>query len=333
PEVHALCVGRGARARARVAREHRGDQGQLGRPRSASRLPRIAGRRVLGAHRQRRDVPPSARAGRLRRDSRRVARGGRAVGGGLARLPGGRSRARGRVPGPAHAAVERHRGRHGGAGRESGHGSAGRRPNGWATAVAAGPGVRRAAPAHRGAARGGGHGPRRLTAPRMPGAREHLERLAAHPRPAGSPAEGDAREWCRTTLAAAGFEVTAEPFSYSAVPGRAGTPALGVAGIAVVCIGARIAADGHPWRAALVLAAAGVVVATAGAWIARVAVTRLPWGRREGINLLATRGGAPPRLWLSAHLDSKSQPVPILLRAAGVSALLVVWIVAIAVAA
>ncbi|HEX6806841.1 MAG TPA: M28 family peptidase [Gemmatimonadaceae bacterium] len=166
----------------------------------------------------------------------------------------------------------------------------------------------------------------------MPGAREHLERLAAHPRPAGSPAERDARDWCRATLAAAGFAVAAEPFSYSAIPGRAATPALGLAGIAIVCIGARLAADGHPWRAALVMVLAGVLVATMGAWLARVAVTRLPWGRREGINLVATRGGAPPALWLSAHLDSKSQPVPILLRAAGITALLVVWIVAIAVA-
>ena len=166
----------------------------------------------------------------------------------------------------------------------------------------------------------------------MPGAREHLERLAAHPRPAGSPAERDAREWCRASLAAAGFAVTAEPFSYSAVPGCAATPALGLAGIAIVCIAARVAAVGHPLRAALVLAVAGVVVATAGAWIARVAVTRLPWGRREGINLVATRGDGQPSLWLAAHLDSKSQPVPILLRAAGVTALLVVWLVALVLA-
>jgi hypothetical protein len=162
----------------------------------------------------------------------------------------------------------------------------------------------------------------------VPGAREHLERLAAHPRPAGSPAERDARDWCRTTLAAAGFAVAAERFSYSAVPGRAATPALGVVGIAIVCIGARLAAAGHPWRAAVVLAAAGVAAATAGAWIARVAVTRLPWGRREGINLAATRGDAPT-LWLVAHLDSKSQPIPILARAAGITGLVVVWLGAI----
>ena len=163
----------------------------------------------------------------------------------------------------------------------------------------------------------------------MPSAREHLERLAARPRPAGSPAERDARDWCRRSLAACGFAVAAEPFEYSAIPGRAATPALGVAGIAVVCAGARAAWDGHPWAAAIVLAAGGACVATAVAWLARVAVTRLPWGRRDGINLVATRGaGAAPRLWLVAHLDSKSQPVPILVRATGIIALMLVWIAA-----
>lgn len=166
----------------------------------------------------------------------------------------------------------------------------------------------------------------------MPGARAHLERLAAYPRPAGSPAERDARDWCRTSLAASGFAVAAEPFAYSAVPGRAATPVLGLAGIATVCVGARLAAGGRPWTAALVLAVAGAVIGTVGAWLARVAVTRLRWGRREGINLVATRGDAPPALWLSAHLDSKSQSVPILWRAAGITALLVVWIVAMVVA-
>ena len=162
----------------------------------------------------------------------------------------------------------------------------------------------------------------------MPAAREHLERLAAHPRPAGSTAERDAREWCHRSLAAAGFAVSAESFAYSALPGRTATPALGVGGLAAICAAARLAVDGHPWGAALVLVLAGAAVGTIGAWMARVAVTRLPWGRREGINLVATRGDGPPALWLSAHLDSKSQPVPILARAAGITALLAVWIVA-----
>jgi hypothetical protein len=168
----------------------------------------------------------------------------------------------------------------------------------------------------------------------MPGAREHLERLAAAPRPAGSPAERDAREWCRQTLAACGFAVAAEPFAYSALPGRWATPALGMVGIVAVCAAARLAWAGRAGAAAIVLAAVGACAATGGAWLARVAVTRLPWGRMDGINLVATRGPGPsPALWLVAHLDSKSQPVPILVRAAGITGLLLVWLVSLAVAA
>ncbi|HXE59813.1 MAG TPA: M28 family peptidase [Gemmatimonadaceae bacterium] len=168
----------------------------------------------------------------------------------------------------------------------------------------------------------------------MPSAREHLERLAARPRPAGSPAEREARDWCRASLAACGFAVAAEPFAYSALPGRWATPALGVVGVAAVCIAARLAWNGRPGAAAIVLAAVGAGAAAGGAWLARVAVTWLPWGRQDGINLVATRGpGASPHLWLAAHLDSKSQPVPILLRAAGVTALLAVWLAALVAAA
>jgi hypothetical protein len=46
-------------------------------------------------------------------------------------------------------------------------------------------------------------------------------------------------------------------------------------------------------------------------------VLTLPWRRASATNLVATRGGAAPRIWLVAHLDSKSQPIPSLLRVAG----------------
>ena len=45
-------------------------------------------------------------------------------------------------------------------------------------------------------------------------------------------------------------------------------------------------------------------------------VTTLPWSRGASVNLVATRG--TPRVWLVAHLDSKSQPVPMLARVAGI---------------
>ena len=46
-------------------------------------------------------------------------------------------------------------------------------------------------------------------------------------------------------------------------------------------------------------------------------VLDLPWLRAAGENLIARRGDAPPRVWLVAHVDSKSQPLPTQLRMAG----------------
>jgi hypothetical protein len=56
-------------------------------------------------------------------------------------------------------------------------------------------------------------------------------------------------------------------------------------------------------------------------WMARFGVLRLRGWRARSSNLVATRGN--PSIWLVAHLDSKSQPVPILVRAVGVMGLLV----------
>src|SRR4029077_14944104 len=85
----------------------------------------------------------------------------------------------------------------------------------------------------------------------------------------------------------------------------------------------------------------GVVVANRGsgavAWLAIVVVglaigvaiglargvLNAPVMRRAGVNIEATRGPSPVKLWLVAHLDSKSQPVPMLVRVAGVVVLAV----------
>ena len=56
-------------------------------------------------------------------------------------------------------------------------------------------------------------------------------------------------------------------------------------------------------------------------WLGRHGVLSLRWMRAQSVNLVATRG--EPTIWLVAHLDSKSQPVPILLRALGVMGLII----------
>ena len=161
-------------------------------------------------------------------------------------------------------------------------------------------------------------------------ARRHLEALASSPRPAGGDAEARARAYCADILTGAGFAVAEEPFSYSQLPGRVATPLLGAMSAVL------FAAVGHlGWRdqpqLALSLLAGGAALLGVGAWwIARFGVVALPWSRAQSTNLVARRGN--PSIWLVAHLDSKSQPVPILVRAVGVMALLGVAVVAVIVA-
>ena len=66
------------------------------------------------------------------------------------------------------------------------------------------------------------------------------------------------------------------------------------------------------------------IVAILAAWLSRFGTQQLPWSRRVGTNLEATRGA--PRVWLVAHLDSKSQPVSLLVRAAAAIGIAGAWL-------
>ena len=163
-------------------------------------------------------------------------------------------------------------------------------------------------------------------------ARGHLERLAAAPRPAGSPAEAAARRYCAELLASLGFTVSEEPFAYSTVPGRWATSAAGIGSIAVLATAGHLGHNANGRAALLTIAAALLIGVPAALWIARRGVLDLPMGRTQGINLIATRGTQRPGVWLVAHLDSKSQPIPTAVRAAGIVATAIAWGVALIVA-
>ncbi|HEY0971697.1 MAG TPA: M28 family peptidase, partial [Gemmatimonadales bacterium] len=158
-------------------------------------------------------------------------------------------------------------------------------------------------------------------------ARALLVALAIHPRPAGSGAEARARARCAAMLAELGFDVREERFGYSAAPGRWGTPLGGVASIALLALASLLGARGMAAAALAVLVAGAMALGAAGLWAARRLVLDLPVSRRTGVNLVATRRGLPePTVWLMAHLDSKSQPVPIGVRAAGVMPTVLAWL-------
>ena len=163
---------------------------------------------------------------------------------------------------------------------------------------------------------------------------EHLHVLARAPRAAGSTEEREAREYCAGVLRTLGFECSIESFSYSALPGRYGTPVSGAIGMASVLVAFWLATvEGAP-RAAAIAFAAGILLLVLFAWLMLGdGVLDLPWLRVAGENLVARRGDAPPRVWLVAHVDSKSQPLPTRLRMAGIAMLgasIVLTIVALA---
>lgn len=172
------------------------------------------------------------------------------------------------------------------------------------------------------------------------GARALLVALAIHPRPAGSEAEARARARCAARLTELGFDVREERFDYSAAPGRWGTPLAGAASMVLVALASLLGARGMAAGALLLLAGGGVALGALGAWAARRLVLDFPALRRTGVNLVAARrsalagpdGSVEPEVWLMAHLDSKSQPVPIGVRALGVVATGIAWLAAAAVA-
>jgi hypothetical protein len=158
-------------------------------------------------------------------------------------------------------------------------------------------------------------------------ARRHLERLAAEPRPAGSAAERAARAHAGAVLAASGFRVREESFEYSTVPGKLGTPVVGFLSVLVLFMAAQFGAAGRAAAAAAMLAGGLLLLGGGTVWLTRRGVLDLPFSRATSVNLVAERGSAPA-IWLVAHLDSKSQPIPIAVRAMAIMLTIAAWVAA-----
>ena len=147
-----------------------------------------------------------------------------------------------------------------------------------------------------------------------------LRDLAATPRPTGSAAIAAARERVASELATIGYTARAVPFEFSGLPGRYATPLFGAAALGIVALAGHLGADGHRFAPLVILVAGAIVLAGGGRWLVRSGVLALGVMRESGVNLEFTTAAAPtPRVWLCAHLDSKSQPVPTLVRAGGIA--------------
>lgn len=103
----------------------------------------------------------------------------------------------------------------------------------------------------------------------------------------------------------------------------------GLAAIVMLGVAGHLGWRAHAVAALVWLLLGGFLLMAVVWWLARSGVLTLPWMREKAVNLVARRG--EPRVWLVAHLDSKSQPVPIVARAMGIIASLVLWLAAVVV--
>jgi hypothetical protein len=145
-----------------------------------------------------------------------------------------------------------------------------------------------------------------------------LAALAAEPRPTGGRAAAQARELCKRELQALGYEIRERPFDFSAFPGRLATPLIGGAAAMAVGLAGQRGATGERFPAMLVLAIATPLLIAAAVWLTRRGVLDAPVMRMRGVNLEASRRGETPSVWISAHVDTKSQPLPTIVRSAGI---------------
>ncbi|HUF64730.1 MAG TPA: M28 family peptidase [Gemmatimonadaceae bacterium] len=147
-------------------------------------------------------------------------------------------------------------------------------------------------------------------------AKRLIDRIAETPRGAGTEGEARARKFCADYLMRAGFAVTEEEFSYSALPGRWAVPLFGLLSLTwfvMMGVAPNRSDPEQTMRAAMTLLALLPLL-----YIAANQMIRRPrYMLTRARNLIAVRGGAP-RAWLVAHLDSKSQPVPMLVRIGGI---------------
>jgi len=157
-------------------------------------------------------------------------------------------------------------------------------------------------------------------------------RALARPRMTGTPGAAEVGAWLRRAFEELGYEVKDLPFTFSTWPGRYGVPAIGVLTLCGLGAATYGLASSRPVFALIALGGLALAAGLA-ALVARRAIAGLPLGRVQGTNLLAHRPGAQPRYLITAHLDSKSQPISTFLRIAAIVLVGFAWSALLAVAA
>jgi hypothetical protein len=154
--------------------------------------------------------------------------------------------------------------------------------------------------------------------------RDLLQTLA-RPRLTGSTGAQEVADIVHERLIKLGYQIQDFPFTFSTWPGRFAVSAAGFFFLAGSLSAAAMLNMRHP-GIALVILLATLLVAGAIAVVTAPLTTILPFGRITGNNMFAAKSGAVPRYIFMAHLDSKSQPVPLAFRGPAIMLAIVAWI-------
>jgi len=165
-------------------------------------------------------------------------------------------------------------------------------------------------------------------------ATEAAQALAAIavPRRSGTAAHAYAAEQVRERMTALGYVCAPLPFAFSDWVGRFGVAAAAVIFGAGAVGGGWLLLGGDP-ALALVALLLGLIAGIAIAIFWTRLLHRLSWGRRTGENLLFHRPDVRPRYIVMAHLDTKSQLLPLAVRGPAVIAGVLSWLALAAAAA
>lgn len=152
-----------------------------------------------------------------------------------------------------------------------------------------------------------------------------LLQTLARPRLTGSQGAQEVADLIHERLTRLGYQIKDYPFTFSTWPGRFAVSLAGgffLTGTVTAAIALNL---GHAGVALVVLLVV-LLLAGAIATITAPLTDILPFGKITGNNLYAARPGSTPRYVFMAHLDSKSQPVPLAFRGPAIILAILTWI-------
>jgi hypothetical protein len=153
--------------------------------------------------------------------------------------------------------------------------------------------------------------------------KELLQQIA-RPRLTGSTGAQEVADLIHERLSRLGYQIQDDPFTFSTWPGRFAVTAAGVVFLAGTLGAAALLNMRHP-GISLVILLFTLLLCGAIAVLSAPLTNMFPFGRITANNMFATRPNAVPRYIFMAHLDSKSQPIPLAFRGPAIILAILAW--------